>query len=197
MMRKKRFKVESIIGLFCLLLIGAGAGGCHGQQDPYAVAHYYSPDKQDTLLVNMITYIYRKPSPADHQTRHDPRYRRYYVGELPNFEIDRYFIASDSTHYYFLIRPARHPQGDRRGVGGRFRLAQDTRIYDFEEIYNTPILPEEEIRKRGRLVFKEMVENKGNIDRYVDDKGLVEWPDDRLRYDRQKKEWRYDVQEGE
>jgi hypothetical protein len=182
---------KTIAGLFCLLLLGAG--GCNFQRDPYAVEHYYNPAERDTLLLNMVTYIYKKPKSADYQTRHDPRYRPYYARELPNFELDRYYISADSTHYYFLIRPARHPGGNQRGVGGLFRVAGGNRIYDFEEIYNTPVLPEADIRDRGRLLFGEMVEKDGNISRYVNDKSLVEWPDERLKYDRQKNEWRYDL----
>jgi hypothetical protein len=159
----------------------------------FQVTTYHDQQTIDTLLVDLVSYIGVKPKSTDWQTRHEPQYRTHYIRHAEEFEFDRYYITKDSIHYFFLIRPARHAMGNRRGVGGRFRMNSDQSIYELVEYYNTPVMPVEDIREKGREVFYEMLET-GSIDRYLGNKQYIEWPDDRLNYHKEKNEWRYDVE---
>jgi hypothetical protein len=42
------------------------------------------------------------------------------------------------------------------------------------------------------MLFLEMIKS-GNVDKYSGNIEYIEWPDDRLKYDRIRNEWRYDV----
>lgn len=165
---------------------------CCKTSTEYKIDIYFDKESQDSLLVNMVTYIGRKPRTADFETRHDPVHRRFYILQANEFKFHYYHVSPDSIHYYYLIRPARSTTGNLRGVGGRFKIRQDLSLYEFEELFNTPVLPEEELITRGRSLFMEMIYS-GNVDKYLENKDYIEWPDERLKYDKIKNEWRYDV----
>jgi len=159
----------------------------------YDVHRWFPGDRADTLLANMITFIFKRPTEAINRDRADPAFRSYYVDKLPLFQYVFHQMAPDSTHWFYLVRPARSVEGDKRGVGGRLRTNERLELVEFEEVFNTPVLPEEELRAIGLMLFEEMVAT-GNVDRHLNDRQLVEWPDDRLKYSQEKREWRYDVE---
>ncbi len=181
--------ITSVILISSLSIILINCKGSSGTYDPY---NYYTTDKKDTLLVNIVTYIGKKPRLADHQTRHNQEHRKFYTQQSQDYKLVYYYITDDSTHYYYIIRPARSPRGNTRGVGGRFRMKESMKLYDFEELFNTPVLDEQELMEIGETLFTEMV-NSGNINHYHGNKEFIEWPDERLKYDKIKNEWRYDV----
>lgn len=178
-------KIITLTGLVFILF------SCNSSRK-YDITRYHSQETIDTLLVNMVTLIGVKPKTADWQTRHLPQHRKHYVQIAKQFSFDRYYISPEGVHYFFMVRPARHARGNQRGVGGKFRMNENLELYEFEELFNTPVMPYDQIIAKGREIFAEMI-NTGNVDNYVRRKDFIEWPDDRLKYDKQKNEWRYDV----
>ncbi len=173
-----------------LLLLVSLLTGCSFDRK-YHISRYYSQAQIDTLTVNMVTYIGRKPITADWQTRHDPVNRQYYINLSRDFRIVYYHIGKDGLHYYYMIRPARTVSGTRRGVGGTFRLEQDgMKLTEFKEEFNTPVRDESELIAIGRELLRELI-SSGNVDRYLRRNDYIEWPDGRLQYDRIRNEWRY------
>ncbi|GGD44151.1 hypothetical protein GCM10011514_05110 [Emticicia aquatilis] len=170
-----------------LLLISVVMFAC--QNNSNKVSKYYSDTERDTLLTNIITYIYLKPPYATNATRFEPQFRKYYVQNLPKFSLENYYIAPDSTHYFFLIRPVGNTLKYRRGVVGKFRLKQHSLMpTDFEEVVNTPHLEEVLVKERGAFLFKELIKT-GNLDKYLGMKHYIEWPDSTLVYDKKINEW--------
>ncbi|MFN3918104.1 MAG: hypothetical protein ACK4K0_10215 [Flavobacteriales bacterium] len=157
----------------------------------YQINNFYNQQEKDTLLVDLVSYIYRKPAIATWQTKLNPEFRSYFIKNAADFNIVYYHISEDSTHYYYLLRPARDPEGkQKRGVGGMFKRNGAGDIIDFEELFNTPIHPEAKLKEIGFVLFEEIISNK-SIDRYLNNKEHIEWPDGRLFYSKEKKEWRY------
>lgn len=159
----------------------------------YDIASYFSKEQSDSLLVDVVTFIGRKPEGSDWQTKYDPVYRNYYIRLSAGFSFEYYYISPAGVHYFYMIRPARHKDGNRRGVGGMYRIGSDGTIVDFEEVFNTPVKSEAELREIGKILFSELVKT-GNVERFSENRNYIEWPDDRLKYDKVKKEWRYDVE---
>lgn len=158
----------------------------------YKIENFFGQNKIDTLLTDMVTFIGVKPRPATSQTRFEAQFRPYYIEYANQFSIIYFFVNEQGEHFYYLIRPARTVQGDLRGVGGRFRMAQN-KIEDFEEIFNTPVFDREKLIEIGAELFSEMIET-GNVDRYLGNPLYIEWPDERLKYHKGLNEWRYDVE---
>lgn len=155
----------------------------------FQVERQLAPAERDTLLVDLITYIHRRPNEAINLDRTEARFRPWYRSQLPDYTLLQYHTAEDGTHWFFLARPARSVKGDRRGVGGRFRISEQGRPTAFEEVFNTPVLSMDSVRIVGELLFPELVLLNGAVPR-PDDRRLVEWPDASLHYDRERKEWR-------
>jgi hypothetical protein len=157
-------------------------------KDKYEVKSYYSQSQQDTVLADIITYIYNRPTYADWQSRFDPRYRKYYVSHIKDFQFQHYFVNGDNTHYFYLIRPARGPQGNIRGVGGSFKLDREGKISSFREIFNTPIDTQEQLIAKGAELFKWMTIH-GNVNDYLKNPDYIEWPNQMTYYDTIQYEW--------
>jgi hypothetical protein len=181
--------------LACLLTITINS--CSNPQNEEFktdINSYYNPNDRDSLLADIITYIYKKPRYATHETRFNAEYRAYYVNQLPNFKPIFYTITEEGVHYYYLIRPAKSVNGSTRGVGGYFTKDSEGKITHFVELFNTPVFEEHILVTRGKTLFEEMM-NTGEVKTYLGNTDFIEWPDDRLKYDKEKNEWRYDVKE--
>ena len=177
--------------IILIFLTGIIAVSC-GRKDFYSPETYYSQELIDSLMVDVVTYMGKMPRSADNISRHDSIHREYYTEMSQEYQLHKLFVHEDGSHFYYIIRPARHPLGNRRGVGGKFYLDENKQILDFEEIFVTPIANEEDIAALAEKLFMELIES-GNVDKYLSDRNIIEWPDDRCHYDFEKKEWRYDV----
>ncbi len=159
----------------------------------YVVEHYIPAEKYDTLLVDMVTYMGVKPRHADYLTRHEPQHRGFYIKQAANYFIHAYYISDDGYHYYYMIRPARHPQYEHRAIGGKMKLDEEWRILEFEETFAIKPMTENSLKEIAVVLFPLLIQNK--LHEGHDIWKWIEWPDDRCRYDKQKNEWRYDVVE--
>lgn len=156
--------------------------------DKYDVDTYFEKGDKDSLLTDIITYVYVRPQYAEWNTRFDPKFRTYYVTQLGKFRFERYYRDDKGMHYYYLIRPARSAQGNIRGVGGTFKLNEDGKIIWFREVFNTPVAALPQLQERGQELFIRMVKT-GNIDDYIKHPDYIEWPNDMTYYDTLRHEW--------
>ncbi|MFN6945056.1 MAG: hypothetical protein ACK4ND_08910 [Cytophagaceae bacterium] len=184
-------KNKLLLSLCLFLIFCLGISGCADKQDKYIIENFI-PGKsdQDTVMLNLVTYIYRTPPHARREDRFLPKHRAYYAENTSKFKFDQYFVAEDGTHYYSVLRPARNIHNNIRSAGGRFKLGNNYEIIELEEIYNTPMVPEEEAVKLGRELFTEMIK-EGNVKKYIGNKEFVEFPDERCVYDVSLKDWKY------
>ncbi len=189
----------ALIFLVSIIMAGCGAFPERGQnkaEDDSMKAYkpdlYFEPAETDSLLTHMATYIGLKPKAAASQTRFDADFRPYYIEYSKQFKLVYFHIDPNGDHFYYLLRPARHLDSNKRGVGGKYRMENDG-ITKFEEIFNTPVFDEETLKSIGATLFLEMIEN-GNVDQYFGNRLYIEWPDHRLRYHKGLHEWRYDVE---
>ena len=67
---------------------------------------------------------------------------------------------------------------------------EDGQITGFQELFNTPVMIEEELEEIGWKLFRSMVEN-GHVDDFFGNDQFIEWPDERLKYNKELFEWRY------
>lgn len=155
-------------------------------KDKYDVARYYNVKEQDELLTSIVTYIYTAPTYVTMKDRFLPKHRNYYSFLASKFSIEKYFIADDGTHYFYLIRPA--PQNEKRGVGGHFKMGKEFQLIEFREVFVTPALPETEVKDRCSFLFDEMVKN--SIDKYLVMESYVQWPNPVSYYDTTTYEWK-------
>ncbi len=180
---------RSILFISIMVLAIITATSC--KKDKYDINNYYPQNLQDTLMTNIIINIYKVPKGVRKEDKHLVEYRHLYVKEIPKFKFVHYFIDQDSTHYFYLIRPARNIHNHKRGVVGKYKVDSNLNLLDFEEILNTPMLAEEEIIEKGKYLWADLMYYK-HVNRYSLNKHYIEFPDERTRYDKVKKEWTYE-----
>jgi hypothetical protein len=143
---------------------------------------------RDTLLTEIITYVYVRPPHSSWRTRFDPQFRSYYAKHLNKFRFEKYFKGEDGVHYFYVIRPARTAQGNTRGVGGTFKVNKQGRIVSFREVFNTPVASIPDLQERGSELFNRMIKY-GHVDEYLSHPDYIEWPDNITYYDTVQYEW--------
>ena len=131
--------------ILLLGLIGCAMLCCQKKDEPLS---HFTPSERDSLLAEIITYVYSPPSEATTQTRFDSKYRKYFVAQISKFKLEKYFVNEEAVHFYYIIRPARSAEGNIRGVGGLFKKDADGKIISFKEIFNTPVLELPELQQR-------------------------------------------------
>jgi hypothetical protein len=153
-------------------------------------AKFFDKEEIDVLMQNIVTYVYKLPPKATLENRFSPIYAAYYKSNSTKFYFDSHFYSEkDNYHYYLIERPAGNDVNYKRTIGGRFKLRKgDFKPYAFEEIFNSPRLPDSVRIERGRFLFKELVK-KGNIDEYLKMKHYIEWPDSSLIYNKITNNW--------
>ncbi|QOI96922.1 MAG: hypothetical protein HRU69_05175 [Flammeovirgaceae bacterium] len=158
---------------------------CSDKQDP---RNYFDDRQRDSLLADIITYIYVRPTGATWETRFNPEFRKFYVTSLPKFKLEKLYRDKSDIYYFFIIRPARSAEGVLRGVGGKFRIDDRGNITSFVEVYNTPVGPITELHKKGTELFNHMVKH-GHVDEYLLNDEYLEWPNAWTYYDTIRHEW--------
>lgn len=151
---------------------------------------YFTDNQADSLLINIVTYIYIPPPKATNQTKFQPQFRDYYTKNLSRFNLQNYYQAQDGWHYFSVIRPVAGGSLFKRGVLGKFKLKGNSLMpTEFEEVVNTPHLKEGIVQERSQYLFQELIKN-GNLDKQMPMKQYIEWPDEHLSYDKKTHEWK-------
>lgn len=176
--------------LTILFLIGASLVACNNKSSSYDINNHFTQDEQDTLLTNIMIYIYKTPRGVRKENKFESEFRPLYASQLNEFKMLEYHIDEDSTHYFYMLRPARNAEGHKRGVAGKYKLGPELELLDFEEIFNTPMLPEDSIITRGKFLWEDLMHYK-HVDRYFMNKDYIEFPNDQCTYDKELKEWVY------
>lgn len=157
----------------------------------YEPERYFSQAKQDSLMVGLVTYIGTKPKNTDYLSRHDPAYTSFYQRQSKDFLFYRLFDSGNGKYFFYVLRPARHPLYEKRAIGGWFLVDNTWNILDVEEVFATFAMEDSELKHHSESLFRQLITEEiisGNTHPL-----LVEWPDDRCRYDKLRHEWRYDV----
>lgn len=153
------------------------------------VNDYFTDNQRDSLLTNIITYLYIPAPKATNETKFEPQFRGFYTKNISKFNFQNYYPAEDGWNYFLIIRPVAGGSLFKRGVLGKFKLKEKSFMpTEFEEVANTPHLAEETVKERGQYLFQELIKN-GNLDKQISMKQYVEWPDEHLRYDKKQHEW--------
>lgn len=149
-----------------------------------------SAEEKDSLMTDLATFITRKPATAQNISKFDPMYRAYYVKKREELE----FVCAQKIEgklFFYLLREARDAKGVRqRGVGGVFEFGDKGKIVNFEELFNTRILEKDELERIG-LGFMKVAKDPNLLNEFIADQTIIEWPDGRLFYSKEKYEWRY------
>ncbi len=182
--------MRNFLFLFAIVILFTSES-CSDKSHVYQYNNYFTSAEIDSIMFDAVMIMGRRPKNTTREASLLPEHRPYYTNLVNDFSLKHIATNNDSIYYYFMLRPARNHTGwVNRGVGGYFSLNEEKRISGFVEVFNTPIMPKEEILHVGTELFEEMVKT-GNIDKYLYRKEMIEWPDQRTEYDKSINEWVY------
>jgi hypothetical protein len=156
-------------------------------KEKYDVSRYYDLKEQDALLTSIITYIFIAPPYTLMKDRFKPEHRSFYSAQVPKFSMKKFFKSEDGTCFYLVIRPGAK-LGEKRAVGGSFKMKEHFQLDGFREVFVTPTLDEDDALKKGAFLFDEMV--KGEIKKDLKMQSYVQWPNEASYYDTTAYEWK-------
>jgi len=160
--------------------------------DQYKPQQYLTPAEQEVFLNRIGRYMAKLPKRVYHDAKFDSRYDSYYQDEMKKYEVEKYFITPDSTHYFMVSRPAPSLHEKRIAIGGRLRYAANGDLVAYEEVFRTWKMQKDELERKSSILFKTMLE-KGHVDDYLPHKTEDEWvefPDQRVYFDTTARRWK-------
>jgi hypothetical protein len=153
--------------------------------------YYFSADEQKDVLAKIISYVYIAPPNVAKEERFLARHRPFYLKESLKFQVVRFFKDDKSRYYFYLLRPARNVKDYKRGVAGMFTLDEKGEINSFKEFFVTKMIPETEVINFGKLIFDDLINNKGSIPMTPLREDFIEFPGMMSQYDTTLYEWTY------
>jgi len=157
----------------------------------YAIDRHIDQQLQDTLLVNIVTYMGHRPPFTDHLTRLDAEHRSFYIAQAQDYEFYKYYVDNDNRHFFYIIRPARHALGNTRAVGGWMYINEGADILQYQEVFVTRVLEMDSLKALAPRLFEKLINRDFHLLDHTHPS--IEWPDGRLLFHPEKREWRYDV----
>lgn len=143
------------------------------------------------LVIDIATYVLRKPDAATWQTKFNPEFRAYFTEKSKELELYANATYND-TIYAYLIRDGRDNKGkSNRGVGIRMVKNQENKIVYFEELFVTKIVDRMNLEGIGQRFLTHLKDQGTPSDFISNNNQNIEWPDGRLFYSVEKSEWRY------
>ena len=139
-------------------------------------AFYFSADEQKEVLAKIISYVYIAPPNVSKEDRFLAKHRPFY---------------EKSRYYFYLLRPARNINDYKRGVAGMFTMDDKGEINFFREFFVTKMIPETEVINFGKIIFDDLIKNKGSIPMTSLREDFIEFPGIMSQYDTTMYEWTY------
>ena len=154
-------------------------------------AFYFSADEQKEVLAKIISYVYIAPPNVSKEDRFLAKHRPFYLRESLKFQVIRFFKDEKSRYYFYLLRPARNINDYKRGVAGMFTMDDKGEINFFREFFVTKMIPETEVINFGKIIFDDLIKNKGSIPMTSLREDFIEFPGIMSQYDTTMYEWTY------
>jgi hypothetical protein len=172
-----------------LVFISLGIASCETKK--YSPETYLSEDTKNELLLKILPNFAHLPKGYTYERRFESSLNTFYTEEIKKYKIQHYFISNDSVHYFMVNRPAPSLFEKRLAISGKFKIDQQGKISNYEEIFWTFKMKLPELQEKGQILFNEMVEG-GNLAEYMPGKKAEEWiefPDNRVSYNKEQQKW--------
>jgi len=174
---------NSIIVLASLLIIWS----CNNIQEFNCEKYLSNAKAKDSVTIDILRFViptgeFSAGSRYSDSLRKDIRERLHF------FSLIYYVPTSDGSYYFLISKKAPSIKNEVIGVGGHYKM-KNKNIVEFVEVFHTPKMNEDDLRKKGQVLFQEMIK-EGNINKYISNRNLVEFPDHQTYYDTETNAWK-------
>jgi hypothetical protein len=165
---------------------------CNPNRD-YNPESYLTVREKDLVLQSIIRYMGKPPENVSASERFDSKHEKYYLDIASRYRFDEYYIDEDNgTHYFLISRPAPSLYEKRVAIGGRLKLDEKGGLSEYEEIFRTWKMKEEDLKVKGLLLFDLMVNGKDLSPYYRinSSEEYIEFPDEYNYYNKSERMWK-------
>lgn len=147
---------------------------------------------QQAYLETIIRYVGHMPKKATYETRFDTAFSEFYADQVEKHRVDLVHMDTASGQTFLLvsrIAPSLHVK--RVATGIKLQMSGDS-LTQYEEVFRTWKMPEEELAKKGGMLFSKMVRGEDLSPYYPQHSGkeeYIEFPDEQTRYDATLRRW--------
>jgi len=176
--------------LILSILFGAVLLGCDSRKE-YNPDSHLSIMEKDKVMTAVIRYL-AKPPEGYEAERLDKKHDEYYMEVAGRHKIANYYIDSNGVHYFLISRPAASLMDKRVATGGKAKFDKDWNLIEYEEVFRTWKMKEEELNNRGPFLFDLMVRGQP-LEPYQMPNAkeeYIEFPDQRTYYDKSSRSWK-------
>ena len=176
-----------IVFYFVLILF---VTGCFTDKN-YDASQFLSASEQHHFIQNIIFYIGDLPKNANHQSKFEQKYNEHYSKQLGRFRLDKYFEANDGYIYFEVSRLAPSFKIKRVATGGRLKYDSKNAIIEYEELYRTWKMLENELEQKTAILFQKMI-NREDLSPYYtanSSEEYIEFPDDMVSFNKGLRCW--------
>lgn len=173
-----------------LFLTMLSLAACTANRD-YDVSSHLSSFEQEAFKRSIIRYVAPLPEKAIEENRFDARFDDHYASQTDRVRLDKYFPSPDGYIYFEVSRIAPSFKVKRVATAGRLRYDKNGEIEEYEEVYRTWKMEEEELAAKTKLLFSRFIAG-GELTPYLttnSDEEYIEFPDNQVRYDKQLRRW--------
>lgn len=158
----------------------------------YQPSSHLSETEQESFKYEIVRDAGRLVKRANHDTKNNPDFNLDYKQMAMVMKLDYYYPNTSDGYTYFQIRrvaPSIHEK--YVATGGRFKRNNEGKISEYEEIYRTWKMSEEELAKKT-MFFENMVKGKDLSPYYtanIGDTEHIEFPDHQTYYNKEARRW--------
>ena len=180
-----------ILKLSSILLVVSIFQSCN-QKRNYNPDSILSVKEKDRVLMSIIRYIGKSPENVGVNERFDSKHDIHYLDIASRHRFDQYYIAANGTHYFLISRPAPSLFEKRVAIGGKLKFDENGQVLEFEEVFRTWKLKEEDLKVKGNLLFDLMVNDRDLSPYYRinSSEEYIEFPDEHNYYDKIERMWK-------
>lgn len=177
--------IQTVLFLAILLL-----AACTTNRD-YEVSTHLSSPEQEAFKKSIIRYVAPLPEKANEKNRFDVKFDAHYDRQTDRVRLDKYFPSPDGYVYFEVSRIAPSFKVKRAATAGRIKYDAAGEIEEYEEVYRTWKMEEEELSKKTELLFDTFVTGK-DLTLYLtanSEEEYIEFPDNQVKYDKELRSW--------
>lgn len=177
------------IQLFLLTLVWL-ASACNSSKE-YEAKQHLTEQEATHFKQKIIRYVATLPKRGTDENKFENRFNEHYLNQMSQVRLDKYYPSKDGYIYFETSRIAPSFKVKRAATAGKLKFDQSGTITEYEEVYRTWKMEEEELKEKTSLLFAKLVANE-DLSPFLTENSaeeFIEFPDVQVKYDKEKRRW--------
>jgi hypothetical protein len=180
-------------GTLALLFFSLVLYSCSEKKMDVKPDSYLNEQEQADFLYSISRYHAKLAPKANHKTKFEDRFDKYYRRMSDRHELVAYFPSGKDEFIYFMtyrIAPSIHVK--KVACAGRLKYDSNGEIMHYEELFRTWKMLEDELNQKSEMLFEIVLKGK-SLEAYLPQNSgkeeFIEFPDLETTYNSEKRRW--------